>query len=104
MAITSPQATTFTNERVRVAADKLAQAYNFANLVINEWYALDMAALIDNDAGETVADGAATDGRPIITGAMVHNVLNRLIELRDDYDAGGSAKLNTILQVAVNPE
>ena len=39
MAITNPQAVKFSNEKIRLVADKLAQAYNFAKDTLNEWYA-----------------------------------------------------------------
>lgn len=102
MPIDSPQAVRFSNERIRVAADRLAQAYNYAREVVDEWNAAGGTTLIPNDAGQTVIDGADTDGRPIITGADVNNVINRLSELINDYQATGNAKLNTVLQVAVN--
>lgn len=100
--ITDPTAVAFSNEKIRVAADKLAQAYNFSNKVIDSWNALGGTALIPNTI-DTIIDGAADDGRPVIQGIDVNNIINRLIELRDDYDAISSAKLNTILSVSVNP-
>ena len=42
MAITNPQVVKFCNEKIRLVADKLAQAYNFAKDTLNEWYAHDM--------------------------------------------------------------
>jgi len=102
MAITDPQAVRFCNEKIRSAADNLAQAYNHANRVVNEWTSFGGVALIPNDAGEDVIDGSATDGRPPITGADVNNIINRLSERLTDYEAGGNAKLNTILRVAPN--
>ena len=101
MAIDSPQALRFCNERVRPAADRLAQAYYFAAQVLAEWTALGGVALVPNSA-DAVADSASADGRPIITGQQVNNVMNRLSELITDYQAGGNAKLNTVLQVAVH--
>jgi len=101
--ITNAEAVTFCNERVRVAADKLAQAYYLAKEVQDEWFANSMASLIPNESGDTVIDGSATDGRHVITGADVTNVITRLGELTTDYEASSNAKLNTILGVAVNP-
>ena len=97
--ITDPQAVRFANEKIRVAADKLAQAYWHAKRVQAEWAA--NPGLIANKA-DVIDDGSKTDGRPPITGTDANNIVNRLAELTADYEAGGSAKLNTILGVAVN--
>lgn len=101
--ITNAEAVRFCNERVRIAADKLAQAYYYAKLVQNEWFANNMSSLIPNNADDTVIDGSATDGRHVITGADVTNVITRCQGLVSDYEASSNAKLNTILNVAVNP-
>lgn len=100
--IDNPEAVRFANERVRVAADKLAQVYNLAGEVVQEWVANDMGSLIPNDPGDTIIDGSAVDGRHVISGADANNIINRLMELITEYDASGYAKLNTILGVAVN--
>ena len=101
MAITSPQAIKFSNEKIRVAADRLAQAYNFANIVIDEWNS-GASADFPNDGAEVLQDGADVDGRPIVDGAELHLLITRLTELQTDYEATSNAKLNTILAVAVN--
>lgn len=98
--IDSPQAVRFCNEKVRPAAEKLAQAYVFAKQVLDEWTAHGGVTFVPNTS-DTVSDSASVDGRPVITGANVNNVINRLSELVTDYEADTSAKLNTILQVAV---
>lgn len=100
--ITNPTAVRFSNEKIRVAADRLAQAYNFACQVYAEWLALGGTALIPNTSDQII-DGAATDGRPVITGVMANNIINRLSELKTDYEASSNAKRNTILQVATKP-
>jgi len=102
MAINNPQAVKFCNEKIRVAADKLAQAYNFAKDTLNEWYALNMGNQFPVDGGE-IEDGSNIDGRPIITGNSVQLLMSRVQELVNDYEAGRKAKLNTVLQVSVNP-
>ena len=60
-----------------------------------------MSTKFPNDASP-VMDGAQTDGRPVITGAMVNNIVNRAQEIITDYEATSSAKLNTVAQVQVN--
>ncbi len=100
MSNNNTQAVKFCNESIRVAADKLAQSY-FANQVLDEWYARNLGSVIPVDCGE-IEDGAAVDGRPVITGNEVHLMMSRISEIVADYEASNNAKLNTILQVSPN--
>ena len=113
-AITNPQAVKFANEKIRVAADVLAQLDNFAASVLNEWTALGGASLIPNTT-DVIVDGASTngvdatggDGRPVITGAKATNIINRLTAYRSSTATTGLAMgvagvRDTVLQVAVN--
>lgn len=115
MPITSPVAIKFCNEKVRRLADMLAQVDAFALTVLNEWTALGGVALIPNTVGNIVADGAAPngtdatggDGRPVIDGAKVSNIINRATGLRSTSATTGLAMgvagvRDTVLQVAVN--
>lgn len=113
MAITNPVAISFCNQRIRRAADLLAQLDNMAAEIANEWTALGGTALIPNDT-QVVRDGASPtddvgtggDGRPVITGAKANNIINRLAEVRASSGTGlmmGAAGVrDTVLQVAVN--
>ena len=91
----------FSNQYVRPLAEAMARHYFFAKNVIALWNARGGSAAIPND-GTVVPDGAPGDGRPGITGANVNNIINRALETVADYEAASNAKLNTILQVAVN--
>lgn len=102
--ITNPQDVAFCNDRLRVAADKLAQAYYFANATLDVWFANGHSSSIPNNANDTVIDGSLTDGRPILTGQDVHTMMSRISEIVTDYEASGNAKLNTVLAVSVNPD
>lgn len=114
MAITSPVAIKFSNEKIRVAADLIAQLDNFASAVLNEWTANGGTALIPNtsavlqdSAAPNGVDATGGDGRPVITGAMISNIINRLIALRSTSATTGLAMgvagvRDTVLQVAVN--
>jgi hypothetical protein len=117
MAITNPVAIKFSNDKIRVAADLLAQLDNFAAAVINEWNALGGTALIPNTVGNILQDSAAPngvdavggDGRPVIDGAKVNNIINRLTALRSTSATtglamGASGIRDTVLQVAVNTQ
>jgi hypothetical protein len=109
MAVTDPSAISFANNYVRPAADKRAQDYYFAKATLQQWNS-GLSALFPNDA-TVIADGAAPngtstaggDGRRLIKGSDVNNVINRCQEIVTDFEATGSAKLTTILAVAVNP-
>lgn len=100
--VTNPQAIRFCNERVRQAADKFAQLYYWCSIVRDEWLAQDIGSLVPNDTSEII-DGAQTDGRPVVTGADVHTIKDRVLELLALLDADSGAKLAEVLSVAVNP-
>lgn len=97
---TNAEAVKFSNEKVRVAANKLVNAYAFAKLVSAEWTANNMGELFP--AGSVVVDGSETDGRHPVTGNDVTLIIVRLNELVADYEAESNAKLNTLLNVATN--
>ena len=99
--ITNTQAVKFCNEKVRTVADRMAQLYYAAKAVVDEWNSNSLSGVIPNTT-DVVVDGAATDGRFIITGAKATSIITRAQEVVADYEAGSNAKLNTVLQVAVN--
>lgn len=99
--ITNPEAINFCNSKIRVAADVLAQAYNTMKSIRNEWYAKNLGVIIPNTT-DLVEDGSDIDGRHQITGADATGIIVRAEEFINDYEAGGNAKLNTIIKVAVN--
>lgn len=114
MPITNPVAIKFSNEKIRPAADMLAQLDNFAAAVLAEWTALGGTSLISNTS-DVLRDGASPsddvgtggDGRPIVTGIKLNNIINRLTELRSAVATSGLAMgatgvRDTVLQVAVN--
>ena len=106
--IENNEAIRFSDEKIRVYADKMAQAYHAAKRMISEWTARGMSSIIVNDAGEFLADsaygtdGTDGDGRPVVSGAELTTLYNRANELIADYEASSNAKLNQILNVAVN--
>lgn len=115
MPITSPVAIQFSNQKLRKAADMLAQLDTFALSVINEWNALGGVALIPNTVANILRDGASPnddvgtggDGRPIVDGAKCNNIIVRLTALRSAVATTGLAMSvagvrDTVLQVAVN--
>jgi hypothetical protein len=101
--ITNPQAVKFSNEEIRTAANDFAQLYYRAKRVYQSWTALGMSSLITNSGDDTIIDGSATDGRPVITGADGNNIINRVSEFITSMEDSSNAKLNTILAVAPQP-
>jgi hypothetical protein len=101
--INDPTAVRFCNEKVRPMADALETAYRSAAAIVDEWNATGMADLVTNTQDEII-DGAQQDGRNVITGAQATAIITRAMEFIADYEAGGNAKLNTVLQVSVNGE
>lgn len=95
MAITNPQAITFSNTEIRPLADLLKKVYWMCKRVDREWTGNDMGSLITNTE-DIIEDGNV---KPI-TGVQATNIINRALELIADYEANSYAKLNTILQVA----
>lgn len=105
MAVTDVQAVRFCNEYARTRADQFAQTYYRTRIAINKWDAEGIAALIPNSASEIIVDGAETDGRAIITGQMVHQLMESYARpWMTDLDANTALKLNILLRLAVNPE
>lgn len=102
-AVDDSTAIAFSNDEIRTVADNFAQLYNKCKGIQNRWNALGGASMIPNTVGDTIQDGSPSDGRPVIDGAKANNVMTRVIEFVTDMEAGSNAKLNTVLQVAVNP-
>jgi len=100
--ITNATAVKFSNDKIREAANKIAQAYYFAVAVKDEWYANNMGALFP-EGGNNVIDGSLTDGRHVITRDAVVLLINRCEDLINDLEANTNAKLNTLLTVATHP-
>lgn len=99
--INNAEAVRFCNERIRIAANKLNDAYRFAKAVEAEYYANNMGTLFVADEGPVV-DGSASDGRHPIGANEVLLMITRLTEIVTDYEANTNLKLNTILAVATN--
>jgi len=100
MPIDSPQAIKFSNEKLRVLATLKVQVYQLESQIVDEWNAQSLSTVITNTS-DVVVDGAATDGRSIITGADATNIVTRAMEDIADLEAGNNAKLNTLMAVAV---
>lgn len=80
--ITNPQVIRFVNERVRPICDKLFSVWKDSGETIQEYNSGNIGSLInDAGAGNNIADGASVDGRNILTGGDVYNVITALQQL-----------------------
>lgn len=102
MPIDNVEAVKFCNEMLRGKANILAQNYYAAKEIVDQWNSKNLAAIIPNTS-DIVIDNSATDGRHQISGADATAIITRCEELIADYEATNNAKLNTVLQVAVQP-
>ena len=102
MEIDNVQAIRFCNEVIRPLADQAAQLNMRAISMIDQWFAQELGNIIPNDTGQYIMDGSDSDGRPIMSGADVVNLVTFAMGYRDDLAASGNAKLNAILAAAVN--
>lgn len=100
--INSPQAVQFCNTQVRTGADKGAQLYHMSKRILEQYDAQNMASAIP-DTLDVVADGSVTDGRPVITGAMVTAFMGALQQYVETVEANDNQLLKLILQIAPNP-
>lgn len=112
--ITDAEAIGFIDNKVRIAADAMLTAYRTAQQLKDYWDANpQLATKIGNSADDDVRDGAnptsgTGDGRLQITGADVHNIINRANELgvgnitRSAAPLWAAGSVDTILAVAVN--
>lgn len=100
--ITDPAATGFSNDVVRRVAEALRNTYASCKATVAHWNATGMSSKITNTADE-IEDGAATDGRNVITGSDATSIITRCMELITDYEAAGNAKLNTVEKPSVRP-
>lgn len=92
--------TVFANDKVRVAADRLAQLDNLATSIINEWNA--RPEVQPPNTSDPIDDGSGDsgDGRPQGTGAKITSIITRLMEFKASMDVAGVR--DTVFQMAVN--
>ena len=112
--ITDGEAIGFINDKIRVAADIMLAAHRTAAELKALWDANpQLATKITNSQSDAVRDGAnpesgTPDGRLQITGADVHNVINRANEFavgninRTSAPLWSTGSVQTLQAVAVN--
>lgn len=102
MATTNnPQAISFVNQKARPMADTMAQLYLTSKSIVAFWNANSVSAVVPNDS-TVILDGAATDGRQIVTGQAITAIVTEAMAVISHYEASTNAVLNQIEAVAVN--
>jgi hypothetical protein len=101
--ITNPQAIRVANEKLRPLADRFGQLYNYCKMLQAESQAEGWGAMFPNTA-DVITDGAAGDGRSVITGADVTALINMTATFLNYMEANANANRNLSLRIAVNPE
>jgi hypothetical protein len=102
---TNAQAIKVSNEKVRPACDKILQIYFIMKALQSEFTAQGWSALfpVADPTGE-VKDGAATDGRTVVTNQSVQDIFTALSAFITHMEASTNLNLNRYLKAAVNPE
>lgn len=98
-----PQAKAFVNEQVRPIMDAFVQLVNRCRAARDLYVAQGMAAKLAVIGANPLDDGAAEDGRPVLTGDQVVTCIGQVETLLQTAGANGSAVLNVYLAGCVNP-
>lgn len=99
----NPQAVLVVNTKIRPAADRIMQTYNFMKSLQAQFTAQNWAALFPADAG-VIMDGSAQDGRSIITNTDINNIITALTAFLTHMEATSNQNRDRYLKAAVNPE
>lgn len=105
MDIDNPELVKFSNEKGRICADSLLQAYNTAKQFIEHWDNLNTA--MPNTADE-IADGSQTsmgisaDGRKSITGEKYHQFKTSCESIITLVESNDNEIKTLLLNIAVN--
>jgi len=103
--VTNEQVVRFANEHGRGTADAICQLYYRLDRVNDLWTQQGIGTLISgNDDADTIIDGAAEDGRPLLTVGKLETLMAQVQALLTTLDNEAEAPaVNPCLQVAVNP-
>ena len=103
MPNTNPQAVRIANEKVRRAADRFGQLYNFLKALQAEATAESWLTLFPATA-DVVVDGSETDGRASITNTDVRSFITLASAYITFMEQSANANRDLTLRIAVNPE
>jgi hypothetical protein len=99
--IDNPQAVKFSNEEIRTLADEIVRVSKHINHAAAEYVAQGLAGQFPNDATE-VDDGSHVDGRSIITGADVNDMISIASDIKALLESEAGVRLTAIMKVQVN--
>lgn len=103
MPNTNPQAIRIANEKIRPAADRFGQLYNYLKALQAEASAEGWLSLFPNDA-QVISDGSDVDGRAPITNAEVRSFITLAGAYLTFMEQTSNANRDLALKIAVNPE
>lgn len=104
MPNTNTQAIKISNEDIRPLADAMAKLYHRAKEVGQRAVAQDWNNQYFATDADVLVDGAAIDGRQLVTNGKLKILLALAAAFVTDMETSSSLKLNQTLQVAVNPK
>jgi hypothetical protein len=87
MPITDPQAIKFSNEAVRVMAERFRSLKVDVDAILTQWFG-GINALFPNN-GTLLDDGRTVDGVSVLTGADVTNLITQLLEFQTQMNGVG---------------
>ena len=101
--INSPQVISFSNALGRPGADRAVRLYWWAKETLAAYNANGIAGILDGFAGvDTLGDGAAADGRTVLTKNDLLNLVSNLQTIVTNFEAGSNAVLNVFTRPSVN--
>lgn len=103
MANTNPQAVLVANTKVRPAADRFGQLYNFMKALSTQSTAGGWLSLFPNDA-TLIGDGSDIDGRTPITNADIRAFITLAGTFITYMEQSASANLLLTTKISVNAE
>jgi hypothetical protein len=99
--ITNQQAVRFCNEKARAFADSLETTYETARKYKAEWDANSLGTVL-TDTADVVVDGAASDGRKVLTGAKAQALYTAASQMITWFETGTPSRIERVRQVSVN--
>jgi hypothetical protein len=85
--ITDPQVVKWANERARTISDKLTATYYALSAYVADYVSGGIAAkIVAAGASGTIADGATTDGRSLITGTSIVNLKAAVDQMKTAFE------------------
>ena len=99
--ITNPTVIDFSNTFVRPMADRLIGQDATMATELSRWFATISPLIAGNVGTDPIADGAAEDGRTVITKADVENVMTQVTAINTQVNGPGVK--DVLVKPSVNP-